>query len=698
MARVRDPKRLHKELRLLDVYAICTGATLSAGFFLLPGLAAVQAGPALVLAYLIAAVPLVPAMMCKAELATAMPRAGGIYYFVDRAMGPVLGTISGLGTWLVLVLKVAFALVGTGAYLGLFVPDLPILPVALALAVAVGLVNLSGAATSGRLQVVLVVFLLVALTAFLLGGLPEVHASHFQDFFAAGTGDILATAGLVYISYVGITKVASLSEEIEDPERNIPLGVFLSIGTAVLIYAAGTFVMVGVVPMDRLAGDLTPAATAAGEIFGSWGVVLLGGAALIAFTSVANAGTLSASRYPLAMSRDRLLPDFLGRLGARRTPVAAIMVTVAAIATVLLLLDPTGIAKLASTFQLLQFSLLCVAVLVMRSSGIESYDPGYRAPFYPWLPLFGVVAPLWLIVEMGWMPLLFATALILGGGLWYRLYARARVRRGGAIYHLFRRLGARSDEDLDRELRGILKEKGLRVQDPFEEVVTRSQVIDLQEPARFEELVGRVSRWLAGHVPASAATLEQKLLEGTRLGVTPVTRGIALPHIRLGGLDRPEMVLVRARSGVRIRSGSDTEEGREETVTAVFFLASPEEDPGQHLRILAQLASRVDEESFPDDWDSACDDQEIREALLRDERFLSLTLGEATSTAPLVGRPLGAISMPADTLVAIILRDGEAVVPRGRTVLAPGDRLTIIGGSAGIRELRRRWMEGRSEG
>ena len=121
-------QRLKKELGFFEVYAVATGTTLSAGFFLLPGLAAVEAGSSIVLAYLLAALPLIPAMLCIVELSTAMPRAGGVYYFVDRSLGPYIGLITGLGTWLALILKVAFALVGMGAYIALFLPGVPQCP------------------------------------------------------------------------------------------------------------------------------------------------------------------------------------------------------------------------------------------------------------------------------------------------------------------------------------------------------------------------------------------------------------------------------------------------------------------------------------------------------------------------------------------------------------------------------------------
>src|SRR5690606_35742414 len=106
--------RLNKELGLFDIYAISTGAMFSSGFFLLPGLAAAQTGPSVALAYFVAGLFMVPAMFSVSELATAMPRAGGAYYFLERALGPMVGTVGGLGTWLALILKSAFALVGMG--------------------------------------------------------------------------------------------------------------------------------------------------------------------------------------------------------------------------------------------------------------------------------------------------------------------------------------------------------------------------------------------------------------------------------------------------------------------------------------------------------------------------------------------------------------------------------------------------------
>ncbi|MEC9297147.1 MAG: amino acid permease [SAR324 cluster bacterium] len=679
---------LKKELTLLNVYAIATGTTLSAGFFLLPGIAFNEAGPAVVLSYLIAAIPLIPAMFSMVELSTAMPRAGGAYYFLDRSMGPFVGTIGGLGTWLALVLKTAFALIGMGAYIRIFWPDVPVVTLAVCLAFFFGVVNLFGARKTGTLQVFMVFALLLILFVFIGEGLPQINSQNFDGFFDKGGVSIISTSGLVYISYVGITNIASVAEEIENPERNLPLGVFLAIATAIAVYSVGTTIMVGLLPAEKLAHDLTPVASAAEVLFGNWGKIGVTVAAVIAFASVANAGILSASRYPLAMSRDHLIPGKFSKLTPRNIPHYGIAVTVGLIIFLVMSFDITSIAKLASAFQLMMFALICFAVIVMRESRIEAYDPGYRSPFYPWMQLFGVFSPVWLIAEMGMVPILFSLALVTLGTVWYISYVRERVVRSGAIYHLFARLGEQRFEGLDRELRGIMKEKGVREEDPFDEVVTRAEVMEFSQKYLFEDITHDVAKELARSLRIPADELEQGFMEGSRIGATPISHGAALPHIRLADIKRAEMVIVKAKETCFVEapdfSGKISLQG---PIHAFFFLVSPSENPGQHLRILAQIAGRVDDEDFLKDWLAANDEQELKEILLRDERFLSLRIRSNTPSSVLIGRSLGEIRMPEGSLVALIRRKGETIIPRGQTVLEEGDRLTVIGDAHGIEKL-----------
>ena len=694
MTRVKPHKRLKKELRLRDVYAIATGATLSAGFFLLPGIAAIQAGPALVLAYVLAAVPLIPAMFSILELSTAMPRAGGVYYFLDRAMGPGMGTVGGIGTWLALILKVAFALVGMGAYIRLFFPELEIVPVAVAIALILGGINIFGAKKGSKLQVVLVAGLLSLLAVFFAGGLPHCRMQHFDHFLAAGWDAILSTAGLVYISYVGMTKVASLSEEVEDPERNLPRGVFMALGTAFGVYLVGTITIVGLVPPEELRGNLTPVAAAAHYALGDTGVLLLSVAALLAFISVANAGMMSASRYPLAMSRDHLLPERFRYLCRFGTPLFAIFLTMALLVMIIVFFDPVAIAKLASAFQLLMFALVCCAVIIMRESRIESYDPGYRSPLYPWMQIAGMVIPIFLIVEMGASSIIFSVLLFSVSLLWYLFYARKRVSRNGALYHVFERLGHQRYQGLDTELRGILKEKGLREDDPFDEILLRSQVVDLKEESSFEAVLQIVAAKLQRVISLPEEKIIEQFMLGTRIGATPVTRGVALPHFRSNLVDQSELVLVRARNGVlmSLYNPLTMEEEGQSSVRALFFLISPENNPTQHLRILARIAERVDEESFIEQWRAAQQPHELKEAVLQTERFLSLPVASTSTTAAMVGLPLRQLPLPPGCLIAFLGRGNRCFVPNGNTVIQDQDNLTVIGDEEALNALRHQYL------
>lgn len=686
---MKKDKRLKKELSLLNIYAIATGATLSSGFFLLPGLAAAHAGPAVVLSYLIAAIHLIPAVFCMAELSTAMPRAGGIYFFLDRSLGPLMGTVGGLGTWLALTLKTAFALIGMGAYVGLFLPNINIVPLAAALAILFGILNLFGAKKTGGFQILLVIGLLLILGWFTGNGLFHIKAQHFADFFGKGFRPIYGTAGLVYISYVGITKIASVSEEVQNPERNLPLGMLLALISAIIIYGVGTYVMVGVLPPSEFYQDLTPVATTAKTLIGPWGEIIMTVAAILAFFSVSNAAILSASRYPLAMSRDHLLPPFFRALSKNQTPQNAIYLTVALILLFIIVFDPTKIAKLASAFQLLLFALCCLAVIIMRESRIESYDPGYRSPLYPWLHIFGIMAPLFLIVEMGLGSILFTIGLLTTCSFWYFFYGKDKVVREGAIYHIFARLGKYRHEGLDRELRGILIEKGLREEDPYDMLIAGASIIDIAADTSFEKIVRQASKRLADRIPSSVEFLENNFLQGTQIGATPTAHGVALPHLRVSKIEKPEMVIVRAKKGVEVHidEAFSGEHRPDKPIYAFFFLVSPEENASQHLRLLAQIAGHVDDKRFMKHWLKARNEQEMKEILLRDERFLSLKLKKDSKTAAWINRPIRDLKMPPGSLIALIRRDGEIIFPRGRTVLKEGDRLTIIGEPMNIQKL-----------
>lgn len=694
--------KLKKELGLFDVYAISTGAMFSSGFFLLPGLAASMTGPSVYLAYLCAGFLILPAMFSKAELSTALPRSGGTYFFLDRSLGPMVGTIGGLGTYLALALKTAFALIGIGAYLYIFV-ELPIKPVAICLTVVFVAINIMGAKETAGLQRYLVTILLVVLSFFIIQGCYEVGTAApfeegkdpFSDFMPNGIEGFVATIGFVFVSYAGLTKVASVAEEVKNPDRNIPLGMMLSLGSTTLVYVVGVYIIIALSDPALLHTDLTPVASAAAS-FTPWiptkvivGLICV--SALAAFASTGNAGVMAASRYPYAMARDRLLPDRFSKLGKYRTPTAAILLTGAFMIFFILVLDAKGIAKLASSFQLFIFGLVNLAVIVMRESHIKSYDPGYKSPLYPWMQIAGILISLILIISMGWLAILFTVGIILLCLIWYIKYARPRVSRDGAIGHWFRRLGERQYDGLEYEFRGIMKEKGLRQDDPFNEVVARASFIELSEKDTFESLISRASEHLAEKLDVDAKILKGKFMEGTRTGATPVSLGAALPHMHLMGIDHPEMVIARSKKGTNVEVLDVLGDEVSQNVHAFFLLISPEDNPAQHLRMLAELANTIDKENFLKQWNDASNPAHLKRGLMNESRYFIVKIDQEGGSHDLIGKSIMDINLPEDSLVAMIQRGHQVMIPRKKTVLEEGDRVIIIGEPAVIDILRAKY-------
>jgi amino acid transporter len=428
-------KRLERDLGLASVFAISIGAMIGSGIFILPALAVGLVGPGVVLAYVLAGLLVLPAALSQSELATAMPEAGGSYLYIERGMGPLAGTVAGLGSWFSLVFKSGLALVGGVPYLLLVVDLSPTLltPLALGLGVVLTLVNLVGAKQTGSLQVVIVVAMLLALGGFVLGGGQAVETARYTPFVTGGPAGLLAATGLVFVSYAGVLKVASVAEEIERPERNIPLGIVGSLAVTTLLYALIVSVMVGVVPVETLDGSLTPVADAAAPTLGTAGVLAVVFAAVLALVSTANAGLLSASRYPFAMARDRLVPTRFGAVSERfSTPSTAITATGVVVLLLVAFVPILSIAKLASAFGILVFVLVNLAVVVFRESDV-SYDPAFRAPLYPWTQIVGVGGGLVVLAGMGTVPLIGAAGIVVVGVGWYYVYGRSRVDRRGAL-------------------------------------------------------------------------------------------------------------------------------------------------------------------------------------------------------------------------------------------------------------------------
>lgn len=433
--------KLKHDLGLLDVFCISSGAMISSGLFVLPALAYLKAGPAILLSYALASILVIPTVLAKSELITALPRTGGIFIFTDRSMGPLVGTLAGLSAWFSLAFKTAFALLGMGIFITLIFPELSILQLKL-LAVFFCLIfmaiNIIGVKITGKVQSFLVMILFVIMFIYMTTGIFFVRPHNFYPFLPKDLSLIFSTAGLIFVAFSGTTKIAAIAEEVKEPQRTIPLGIFLSWGVVSILYMISIFILLGVTEPSALQSSLTPFSLAGGIIMGPGGVLIMSIAALLAFITTANAGILAASRDPYAMGHHKLLPSFFAKLSKQGTPWVSILFTTFFMILVILFLDLELFIKTASTLKLVLFTIANLTLIYFRYKGNKKhYRPSFHAPLFPWLQLIGIAFYIYLIYKMGLTTLLITTLFLIAGVVWYYLFAHKCIQKE---YKLIRKI------------------------------------------------------------------------------------------------------------------------------------------------------------------------------------------------------------------------------------------------------------------
>lgn len=446
--------RLSREMRLIDITMIGVGAMIGAGIFVLTGIAAGVAGPALLLVFLLNGFVTLFAAAAYAELGSAFHSAGGGYLYVKTGLKDPHGFMSGWMSWFAYVVACSLYALGFGAYgkeclplLGLEHLTLPLLPVEQWLALCVvGLfswINYRGASEAGSAGNFVTMAKIVLLAVFVGFGIwatlhrPDWQETFTVDFMPNGFGHVFIAMGLTFIAFEGYEIIAQCSEEVREPEKNVPKAIFLSLAIVVPIYLLVAFVALGAVAPEGEAswqylGRLkeTALVDVAKTFFRGGGILLLIGG-LFSTVSALNATIYSSSRVSFAMGRDRNLPSWLGRIHPKRkTPHWAILVSGLLSAIFAVSLPIEVVASAANIMFLLLFIQVQAALITLRKKQ-PNLKRGFRVPLVPFIPIVGILLQLALAVFLFfYSPMAWVSAAVwigLGFGVFYT-YSRKRDR------------------------------------------------------------------------------------------------------------------------------------------------------------------------------------------------------------------------------------------------------------------------------
>ncbi len=414
-----------RSLGLFDASMIGIGAMIGAGIFVLTGIAAGQAGPASILAFALNGVVTLLTAFAYAELASAIPRAGGGYSFVRMAFPGAAGFIAGWMLWFAYTVACSlYALGFSGYFMEFFHKYFPsVMEVVfntvghhhavLAVTVLIGTgfiwLNVRGAEVTGKAENVLTMSKITILAIFLYFGFEQMFATperigeNFLPFFPKGVGGVLVAMGLTFIAFEGYDLIATVAEEIKSPEKNIPRATFISLSVTVTIYLLILFVSLGAInpaqmPAWQFLGKFkeTAIVQAADEFMPAIGVGIIVFGGLLSTMSALNATVMAASRVAFSMGRDMWLPVSLAKIHVkRRTPYIAIIVTGSILLIMALTLPIEAVGSAASLIFLLTFAMVNLSVIVLRRKYPE-IPRKYRVPLYPFVPMLGFLLNIFL--------------------------------------------------------------------------------------------------------------------------------------------------------------------------------------------------------------------------------------------------------------------------------------------------------------
>lgn len=607
-------KGLRNELGLLQVFCVSIGAMISSGLFVLPALAYGKTGTGIILAYGLAALLVFPTVLAKSELVSALPRAGGIFVFADRSMGPWVGMVAGLSAWFSLSFKTAFALLGMGIFVSLVFPESSswtLKGVSVFFCLLFAFVNLHAVKLTGRIQTLLVLLLLGILSLFIIVGGFQVNPAHLSGWIPNGWNGLLGTVGMIIISFSGTTKIAAIAEEVKNPEKNIPLGMFLSWFIGSLFYLAALTVLVGI-SGGEIGKDLTPFSTAGGLIMGPGGMLLMTFAALLAFITTANAGILAASRDPMAMARDDLLPKAFSHLSKVGVPHFSIFCTVIFILSVILFLDLEAFVKTASTLKLLLFTIVNLALLLLRfKANPRHYKPKFRAPLFPWAQLIAIPTYLFLMLEMGALPLTLAILFVLFSLGFYALYAKRRIDREYALLHSIRRIADIRYKDyiFFEESRELLRAQDKQAERIFEQRLKQAALLDYRHPPSMRRLSRDLAQTISQRLGVPFREVYLRLIHKEHRQNLIAVRGVAVMFLHVKEANRFDLALMRSQEGFWINRKLGPLQG-------VILMAASHDHESLYLHALDWILLMLEQKHMGRHWKKAANAAELHETLL----------------------------------------------------------------------------------
>ncbi|WP_142335932.1 amino acid permease [Bacillus pseudomycoides] len=443
---------LNQTLGAVDLTLLGIGAIIGTGIFVLTGIvAAKHAGPAIVLSFVLAAIVCACVAFCYAEFASTVPVSGSVYSYTYITLGEIFAFIVGWCVMLEYLLATSAVAAGWSAYfqsllLGFHIKvptlfasapdmgkggiiDLP----AVCIILVVTFLLSRGAKESARINNVMVIIKIAVILGFIIIGGQYVKPENWQPFLPFGFHGVIGGAATVFFAFLGFDAVATAAEEVKRPQRNVPIGLLVSLCICTILYIGVSFVLTGMVPFTEL-NVADPVAYALRVVGQDKIAGLLSVGAIAGLTTVLLVAMFAFIRISYSMSRDGLLPKKLSRVHKRfQTPFLNTWITGILAALLAGLVDLNLLANLVNMGTITAFIFVSIAVIVLRKTKPNIERP-FRAPLVPFLPIVSIISCMYLALNLSQVTLMSFMIWVIIGILVYFVYAKkhSNVRKNGA--------------------------------------------------------------------------------------------------------------------------------------------------------------------------------------------------------------------------------------------------------------------------
>ena len=461
MAESESDNSLRRSLGPLSLISLGVGGIIGAGIFTLTGVAAAQnAGPGLVISFILAAIGCVFAGLCYSEFSTMIPIAGSAYTYAYATMGELIAWI--IGWDLILEYSVGAATVSIGwsqtlvAFLHGLGIDLPakllaspfqssVMPdgstvygiinlPAVIIVVLISILLMTGIRESAGVNNIIVVLKVSVILVFIAIGWSYIHPANLTPLIPPNTtgnfGDfgysgLLAGAGVIFFAYIGFDAVSTAAQEAKVPKRDMPIGIIGSLLVCTVLFILYTHVLTGMVDYHKL-DVAAPLSLALEQIPHRWLTICMNLAVLAGLTSVMLVMLLGQSRVLFSMANDRLLPKAFRDVHPKfRTPWKCNLMLMIFVSCFAAFVPISVVGKMTSIGTLFAFVIVCVGIIIMRKTHPDTPRP-FRTPLVPLFPILGIAVNVAMMYGLGWSNWLRLVVWMAIGLVIYFGYSRSR--------------------------------------------------------------------------------------------------------------------------------------------------------------------------------------------------------------------------------------------------------------------------------